>query len=130
MTETLPTVTATDDAWRALLRGLFGFLLQHGGSRKFKARLLNESGSFTNVRYVDNTFVVKHVGQVCRLKPASVALELLRAGQLVAPRGRSVEIFSTDEELLGRIATNATGNHRPQSHSVRVPTAPGQPVRG
>ena len=124
MTETLlPTVTVTDDAWRGLLRGLFGFLLQHGNSRKFKARLLNESGSFVNVRYVDNAFVVKHVGQVCRLKPASVALELLRSGQLVAPRGQSVEI----QHRRGTLGADRYKLHREPSSTVALSAHPSCP---
>ena len=126
----IPTVTVTDDAWRDMLRGFFHFLLHNGSADKFKARLRNETGSFANVRCVNNNFVVKHAGQECQVRPASVALAILRAGQAVIPQGQTLEVFRTDAELIGRIAANATGNHRPQSHSARVPTAPGQPVRG
>ncbi len=29
-----------------------------------------------------------------------------------------------------RMAGNLTGNHEPRNHSIRVPTTPGEPVRG
>ena len=86
----IPTVTVTDDAWREMLRGFFHFLLHNdnGSAHKFKARLRNETGSFAKVRRVDNNFVVKHAGQECQVRPASVALASLRAGQAVIPQGQ------------------------------------------
>ena len=50
------------------------------------------------------------------------------------PRGTAFVEGEDDDALVDAFravrAANATGNHTPHTHPIRVPTAPGQPVRG
>jgi hypothetical protein len=49
----------------------------------------------------------------------------------VRPEGGAVDLQADFlPDALASMAAAHTGNHRPHAHTVRVPTAPGEPVRG
>jgi hypothetical protein len=69
-----------------------------------------------------------------RAEKAAIAEEM--GGQLLIanPTTRAIErpILDNDQHIAraqADVAQQRTGNHRPRVHTVRVPTAAGQPVR-
>jgi hypothetical protein len=58
--------------------------------------------------------------------------EELRGLAVVRPEGGAVDLREDHflPDALATWAATRTGNHRPRVHAVRVPTAPGEPVRG
>jgi hypothetical protein len=62
------------------------------------------------------------------LRGANVATSELMVAR---PEGGAVDLQADFlPDALASMAAAHTGNHRPHAHTVRVPTAPGQPVRG
>ena len=64
-----------------------------------------------------------------RQEPAEgVNMFHIRTGTDATMDGHSPEI--QHDMLQTEKHANQTGNHEPRNHPIRVPTAPGQPVRG
>jgi hypothetical protein len=63
------------------------------------------------------------------LRGANVATSELMVAR---PEGGAVDLREDHflPDALATWAATRTGNHRPHTHTVRVPTAPGEPVRG
>ena len=95
---------------------------------KWKFQILGESGECFSVRRVDGRFVRSCMGEELTLVPHSVLLEMERDGM---GKGESVAVCpDTQEGFVRRMLERYTGNRQPRNRPVRVPTAPGQPVRG
>ena len=98
---------------------------------KWKFQMLMETGEISVVRHVAGRFVQSYRGQEVMLLPLSRAAELERTGAFSSFVGeRPLDTTATLEEFENRLNDRLTGNHQPRNHPVRVPTAPGQPVRG
>ena len=61
-------------------------------------------------------------------EPEEVNIIYFRTGTDATMDGHTPEI--QHEMLQTEKHANQTGNHEPRNHPIRVPTAPGQPVRG
>ena len=121
----LPVVAVTDDAWELMLRSFN----QAQNKDTWKLRMRGRTGAHAVVRFSDGRFMTRRLGMDCELCPSSVARAACCAGVATAV-GPVADFAMTAERMAEVILANSTGNHRPQSHPVRVPTAPGQPVRG
>ena len=98
---------------------------------KWKFKMLMETGEHSVVRHEDGHFVKSYRGETVLLLSMSDVKELERLkrfSEYVGPRPSATD--GTDGEFVQRFEERATGNHQPRNHPVRVPTAPGQPVRG
>ena len=94
---------------------------------KWKYQIMGESGEHFSVRYVDGCFVRSYMGGELTIVPHSVLLEWKREH---VGRDAVLACPDTPEAFVRRALERYTGNHQPRNHPVRVPTAPGQPVRG
>ena len=90
------------------------------GPKKFKYTMKDTNGVKHTVRFSNEVqFHYKEGGYTVVLS--------YNSQRLIELMGR--DIPSSEEQAAIRDA-NYTGNHRPRNHPVRVPTEPGQPVRG
>ena len=123
MTISMPSIAMPmlDEAWVSMVQSF----RSAENPAKWKAQVVSEQGQVCNVRHVAGRFVRKHHGQLAQLVPHSYLTER---------RGRIKFIGTLDdgtaESFDRRCAELRTGNHQPKKHPVRVPTSPGQPVRG
>lgn len=98
---------------------------------KWKFKMLMETGEISVVKHDKGKFLKSYRGQQVALVSMSMARELEEAKRFTEYRGaRPSETPGTFEEFETRLEGRLTGNHQPHTHTVRVPTAPGQPVRG
>ena len=98
---------------------------------KWKFQMLVETGEISVARHVAGRFVKSYRGREVELLPLSALAELERTGRFSSFGGpRPSEIPGTMDEFERRLEERLTGNHQPRNRQVRVPTAPGQPVRG
>ena len=59
----------------------------------------------------------------------SICAKLVQEGSLKGDQDLSSYI-GKDDQFLDRLIANYTGNHVGRKCGIKVPTAPGQPVRG
>ena len=104
---------------------------------KWKYRIRADTGELFTVRHVNGKFIKNYLGQEMELLPLSTSQEVERLlppdQRFLASNGAQIrlnEVAGTDAEWEARLAENITGNHQPRNHPVRIPTGPGQPVRG
>ena len=95
---------------------------------KWKYQIMGESGEHFNVRHVDGRFVRSYMGDELTLVPRSVWQELREEGPRLSNAAATCP--DTRDGFVRRALERRTGNHQPRNRPVRVPTAPGQPVRG
>ena len=103
---------------------------------KWKHHIRADTGELFTVRHVKGRFIKHYLGQEMELIPLAQAREVFRLlppdQRIIASNGQQInmeEVAGTDAEWEARLVENITGNHQPRNHPVRVPTAPGQPVR-
>ena len=113
---------------------------------KFKCIFTMETGQKVNARWDGNAFYYRHAtGEKVQLFPPSflhlpLVTDAVAAGDPDAMRwateasGLWEDYGGSDTAALrrwrGEVEQNATGNHEPRNHPVRVPTRAGEPVRG
>ena len=96
---------------------------------KWKYTFVHETGEYNQVWCNKGRFYLKHRNVVKQILSVSFCAELVRKHKIKADHDPSIYIGKEDE-FFERIITNYTGNHRGKHHNIKVPTAPGQPVRG
>ena len=98
---------------------------------KWKYQIVDDTGACFNARYVDGRFVRSHLGQELTLMPHSLMLEMEQRGiEGKTFQGSVATCPDTTRGFIDCVLELRTGNHQPRNHPVKVPTAPGQPVRG
>ena len=125
--DVLMVAPIVDESWEAMTASFRAA----AKPAKWKYQLVGDSGECCNVRYINGRFVRSHLGQELDLLPHSLMLEMERGRvEGVEVRGSIAACPDTTAGFLQRMLELRTGNHQPRNHPVRVPTAPGQPVRG
>ena len=98
--------------------------------RKWKFQMVRNDGAYAKV-WFDGRFRTKSHGKIYRLVPLSELIAMDRAGTLLKLHGGEPDVLPNSHDgFWEHVDGNHTGNHQPRVHTVRVPTAPGQPVRG
>ena len=95
--------------------------------KKWKMALCSERGQRSVVTWDGSFFVRTHLGQTVRIVSVTEAQRMVQSGE-ANERGRGP--INSYAEFFERVDEHHTGNHAPRNHAVRVPTCPGQPVRG
>ena len=123
MAQVIPVV---DEDWRKLQNSF----QTARNPRKWKYQMVMGSGAYTKV-WFDGQFRTKSCGEICTLVPLSKLVAMDRTGTLLKPHGGEPGALPNSHGgFWERVDGNYTGNHRSRPCHVKVPTAPGQPVRG
>jgi hypothetical protein len=104
--------------------------------KKWKTIVVSDRGQRMTVTNKNGRFVINDKGVEITMMPMKLYAKLQKhgsVGNFIFDRNNMEDI--TEEEVsveatLQRMARFQTGNHNPRNHPVRVPTQPGQPVRG
>ena len=114
-----------DQAWREMLDDFRAC----NKPEKWKYTFVQESGEYNKVWWDNGVFCIRHKNVVNLILSVAICAELVRQKKLQGDNDPSVYIRK-DSEFFVRLVANHTGKHRGKQHRIKVPTAPGQPVRG
>jgi hypothetical protein len=110
---------------------------------KWHGMVQDANGVIHRVHFIGGEFVFKHQSKLIRLVPMTQCQMADDFGDVgfdepgaedqyrrVASAHERGGAAATEQEMTRMMNEAATGNHRSKPHKVRVPTGPGEPVRG
>ena len=124
--KTMEVLPVEDEDWRKM----YDSFQAASNPAKWKFQMVTDSGAYTKV-WFDGCFMTNYHGKTCKLVPLSGQIALNRAGALFIPHGGNPDALpDTHERFWEHVDGQYTGNRHSRPCHVKVPTAPGQPVRG